>query len=178
MTTEMGQSAVTRNHRVSTELQHEVEQFFYREAELLDDGKFREWLDLVAEDIEYTVGTRPTVDPFSPDSVPPSLAFEDNKESLTWRVKRSETGMAWAEEPPSRTRYLITNVRINDGGERLTVRTNFVLYRNRLETSEHFLVGSREDILRRGSEGELLIARRAVTLDQNVILSNNLSMFF
>jgi 3-phenylpropionate/cinnamic acid dioxygenase small subunit len=178
MTTEMSHSAVPQKRGASSELQHEVEQFLYREAELLDDGKFREWLDLIAEEIEYTVGTRPTVDPFSPESVPPSLAFEDNKESLTWRVKRSETGMAWAEEPPSRTRYLITNIRINEGAGRLLVRSNFVLYRNRLETSEHLLVGSREDILRRGRDGHLLVACRTVTLDQNVILSNNLSMFF
>ncbi|NMH92898.1 3-phenylpropionate/cinnamic acid dioxygenase subunit beta [Pseudonocardia bannensis] len=163
---------------MSADLQHEVEQFFYHEAELLDDGRFREWLDLVAEEIEYTVGTKPTVDPFSPDAVPPSLAFEDNKESLTWRVKRSETGMAWAEEPPSRTRYLITNVRITPDAAGLFVRSNFMFYRNRLETTAHFLVGSREDNLQRGPDGRLLIARRAVTLDQNVILSNNLSMFF
>jgi 3-phenylpropionate/cinnamic acid dioxygenase small subunit len=177
MTTEI-ELAAGVGRGVSVELQHEIEQFYYHEAELLDEARFREWLDLVSDDIEYTVGTRPTVDVFSPDSVPPSLAFEDNKESLTWRVKRSETGMAWAEEPPSRTRYLITNVRITPAADEYLVRSNFMLYRNRLETMVHFLVGSRQDTLRRTTEGELKIARRAVTLDQNVILSNNLSMFF
>jgi 3-phenylpropionate/cinnamic acid dioxygenase small subunit len=177
MTTEI-ELAAGVGRGVSVELQHEIEQFYYHEAELLDEARFREWLDLVSDDIEYTVGTRPTVDVFSPDSVPPSLAFEDNKESLTWRVKRSETGMAWAEEPPSRTRYLITNVRITPAADEYLVRSNFMLYRNRLETMVHFLVGSRQDTLRRTAEGELKIARRAVTLDQNVILSNNLSMFF
>lgn len=162
----------------SMELQYEIEQFYYHEAGLLDDARFREWLDLVTDDIDYTVGTRPTVDVFSPDSVPPSLSFEDNKESLTWRVKRSETGMAWAEEPPSRTRYLITNIRITQNADEYLVRSNFMLYRNRLETMVHFLVGSRQDTLRRATDGDLRIARRAVTLDQNVILSNNLSMFF
>ncbi|MEK6437693.1 aromatic-ring-hydroxylating dioxygenase subunit beta [Pseudonocardia sp. T1-2H] len=177
MTTEI-ELAAGVGRGVSVELQHEIEQFYYHEAEMLDEARFREWLDLVSDDIEYTVGTRPTVDVFSPDSVPPSLAFEDNKESLTWRVKRSETGMAWAEEPPSRTRYLITNVRITPAADEYLVRSNFMLYRNRLETMVHFLVGSRQDTLRRTAEGELKIARRAVTLDQNVILSNNLSMFF
>jgi 3-phenylpropionate/cinnamic acid dioxygenase small subunit len=163
---------------VSPELQHDIEQFCYREAELLDDGRFREWLDLIDEDIRYEVGTRSTVDPLGTDPVEDSLAFEENKVSLTWRVKRSETGMAWAEEPPSRTRYLITNVQVTPVGDELAVRCNFMLYRNRLETMAHFLVGSRRDRLRRQPDGGFLIARRSVTLDQNVILSNNLSMFF
>jgi 3-phenylpropionate/cinnamic acid dioxygenase small subunit len=164
--------------RVSAELQHEVEQFYYHEAELLDGGRYREWLDLVADDISYEVGTRPTVDAYQEDAVPPSLAFEDDKRSLTWRVGRCETGMAWAEEPRSRTRYLITNVRITPAGDDLAVRSNFLLYRNRLETTVHVLAGERVDTLRPADGGEFRIVRRAVTLDQNVILSTNLSMFF
>jgi 3-phenylpropionate/cinnamic acid dioxygenase small subunit len=164
--------------KVSAELQHEVEQFYYYEAELLDAGQYREWLDLVAEDITYEVGTRPTVDAYNEEAVPPSLAFEDDKRSLTWRVNRCETGMAWAEEPRSRTRYLITNVRITPAGDELTVRSNFLLYRNRLETTVHFLAGERQDTLRQAGDGDFLIGRRTVTLDQNVILSTNLSMFF
>lgn len=168
-----------RAGRVSAELQHAVEQFFYYEADLLDTGRLREWLELVDEDIEYQVGTRPTVEAGMEDSVPPSLAFEDDKQSLTWRAKRLETGMAWAEEPPSRTRYLITNVRITPTGDTYLVRSNFVLYRNRLETMEHLLVGSRKDILRpQPTDPGFVILRRAVTLDQNVVLSNNLSMLF
>jgi 3-phenylpropionate/trans-cinnamate dioxygenase beta subunit len=168
-----------RAGQVSVELQHAVEQFIYYEAELLDTGRLREWLALVDDDIEYGVGTRPTVEPGMEDSVPPSLAFEDDKQSLTWRVKRSETGMAWAEEPPSRTRYVITNVRITPTGDTYLVRSNFVLYRSRLETMEHLLVGSREDILRpQSADPGFVILRRAVTLDHNVVPSNNLSMLF
>lgn len=168
-----------RAGRVSAELQHAVEQFLYYEAELLDTGRLREWLELVDEDIEYQVGTRPTVEAGTEDSVPPSLAFEDDKQSLTWRVKRLETGMAWAEEPPSRTRYLITNVRITPTDDTYLVHSNFMLYRNRLETMEHLLVGSRKDILRpQPTDPGFVILRRAVTLDQNVVLSNNLSMLF
>jgi 3-phenylpropionate/cinnamic acid dioxygenase small subunit len=164
--------------KVSAELQHQVEQFYYYEAELLDDGRYRDWLDLVSDDIIYEVGTRPTVDAYNEEAVPPSLAFEDDKRSLTWRVNRCETGMAWAEEPRSRTRYLITNVRITPVGDELTVRSNFMLYRNRLETTVHFLAGERQDTLWPAGDGEFLLVRRTVMLDQNVILSTNLSMFF
>jgi 3-phenylpropionate/cinnamic acid dioxygenase small subunit len=168
----------TRPGRVSAELQHDVEQFLYDEADLLDSGQFREWLDLIGDDITYQVKTRPTVEAHHEAIEPAALAFDDDRQSLTWRVKRAETGMAWAEEPASRTRYLITNVRIAPAqGDDLLVRCNFLRYRNRLETTEHFLLGSRQDTLR-PHNGSYLLTRRIVTLDQNVISSNNLSMLF
>jgi 3-phenylpropionate/cinnamic acid dioxygenase small subunit len=87
--------------------------------------------------------------------------------------------MAWAEEPPSRTRYIITNVKIRVTDQGLQVRSSFLLYRNRLEIMTHFLVGERVDMLRPvDTEAGFVIARRVATLDQNVILSNNLSMIF
>lgn len=167
-----------RPGRVSAELQHEVEQFLYHEAHLLDTGRLREWLDLIDPDIIYQVRTRPTVEAHN-DLEPEALAFDDDHQSLTWRVKRAETGMAWAEEPASRTRYLITNVRITGHRENddLVVDCNFLRYRNRLENTEHFLIGSRRDTLRPTPDSYLL-THRLVTLDQNVISSNNLSMLF
>jgi 3-phenylpropionate/cinnamic acid dioxygenase small subunit len=165
--------------RVSAELQHEVEQFLYEEADLLDNRQLREWLDLVAEDIRYEVRTRSNTDPYDDTYPATSLVFEDNLESLNWRVKRVESGMGWAEEPPSRTRYLITNVKVRPTDKGLEVRSSFLLYRNRLEIMTHFLVGERIDLLRPAdTEAGFVIARRVATLDQNVILSNNLSMIF
>jgi 3-phenylpropionate/cinnamic acid dioxygenase small subunit len=171
---------VSQPDKVPLEVRDDIEQFLYYEADLLDDRQYREWLDLLADEITYEVRTRPNLDPMgNDDAIPPSIAFEDNKESLTWRVKRAESGMAWAEEPPSRTRYLISNIRVRQQDQALAVRSNFLLYRNRLETTVHFLVGTRRDSLLpvRTEEG-FLITRRVVTLDQNVILANNLSMFF
>jgi 3-phenylpropionate/cinnamic acid dioxygenase small subunit len=167
-----------KHGRVSAELQHEVEQFLYHEAHLLDTGRFREWLDLISTDITYQVQTRPTVEDHNTDE-PAALAFDDDYQSLTWRVKRAETGMAWAEEPASRTRYLVTNVRITcqEDGDDLLVDCNFVRYRSRLESTEHFLIGSRRDTLR-PTRDSYLLSSRLVTLDQNVIPSNNLSMLF
>ncbi|MEW6473487.1 MAG: 3-phenylpropionate/cinnamic acid dioxygenase subunit beta [Actinomycetota bacterium] len=175
---EVAPSIGTRK-RVSPELQHAVEQFYYEEADLLDNRELRQWLDLVAEDIRYEVRTRSNTDPYDDTYPATSLVFEDDLESLTWRVKRVESGMAWAEEPPSRTRFLITNVKIRPTDEGLQTRCSFLLYRNRLEVMAHFLVGERVDVLRPvDTEAGFVIARRVVTLDQNVILSNNLSMIF
>lgn len=171
------EATVLSTQGVGPDLQHAVEQFYYAEADLLDSGQSREWLDLMAEDIVYQVGTRPTVEAFDEADAPEALAFDDNFQSLEWRVKRTESGMAWAEEPKSRTRYLISNVRVARDGDDLQVTCNFLRYRNRLETTEHILVGRRVDLLRFSGDS-FTVARRKVTLDQNVLLSNNLSMLF
>ena len=57
------------------------------------------------------------------------------------------------------------------------VRSRFIVYRNRVETETDFLVGKREDLLRR-EDGDWRIARRKIVLDQSVLLAKNLTMFF
>lgn len=168
---------------VTPELQHEIEQFLYHEADLLDSGDFHGWLALFAEDVHYWMPTRYNRTRRERDREfggPGDIAhFDDDLGSLRMRVKRLDTGMAWAEDPPSRTRHLVTNVRIvpRDGGEELDVKSNFFCYRTRLETDENRFVGQREDVLRRTPEG-WRIARRRILLDQSVILSKNISIFF
>ncbi len=100
-------------------------------------------------------------------------------DTLTARVARLDTGMAWAEDPPSRTRHLITNIEVVLGGSEseLTVHCNFLVYRSRGETEQDFYVGAREDLLRRVDVG-VKGARRGLTLDQNVLTAKNLSIFF
>src|ERR1700751_4882600 len=97
-------------------LQQEIEQFLYGEAALLDDGDFHAWLDLLADDIHYWMPTRYNrtrrergLDISSANEL---AFFDDDKASLVMPIKRIDTGMAWAEDPPSRTRHLVTNVQI------------------------------------------------------------------
>jgi 3-phenylpropionate/cinnamic acid dioxygenase small subunit len=59
----------------------------------------------------------------------------------------------------------------------VTVKSRFLVYRNRVETETDFLVGKREDLLRR-VDGRWHIARRKIILDQNVLLAKNLTVFF
>jgi 3-phenylpropionate/cinnamic acid dioxygenase small subunit len=106
--------------------------------------------------------------------------FDDSKKTLGWRVKQMESLTHWAENPRSRTRHLISNVRIaltKSVGEYET-KSNFICYRNRLSDEVDIWVGERTDLLRRDDEQELRIARREILLDQNVVLSKNLSVFF
>jgi len=176
-------------------LLREVEQFLYREARLLDSRRFREWLELFTDDVRYWMVNRTNRYPKHSKAiaildleryVEDDLAGEDelaildeDKETLTARIDRLDTGMAWAEDPPSRTRHIITNIEVEPGtgDAELKVYSNFIVYRSRAESEEDFYVGAREDLLRR-VEGALRIASRRLVLDQNVISAKNVSVFF
>jgi len=173
----------------------EIEQFQYREARLLDARRFHEWLELFTDDVRYWMTGRSNRYPRSSKAitildparyVEDDLAREDElalldetKETLAARVARLDTGMAWAEDPPSRTRHLITNIEVEPGdtGPELKVYSNFLVYRSRAETEQDFYVGARDDLLRR-VDGAWKIARRKLILDQNVLTAKNISIFF
>jgi len=106
--------------------------------------------------------------------------LDENKQTLAARVARLDTGMAWAEDPPSRTRHLIANIEVEPGDAKseLAVRSNFIVYRSRSETEQDFYVGKRKGTLRRVVDGAWKIACRELILDQNVLLAKNVSIFF
>ena len=110
--------------------------------------------------------------------------FDEGKETLERRVKQIQTGMHWAEEPVSRISHLVSNVQILEAlpsvaePRDVAVKCRFLIYRNRVETETDILVGKREDLLRRRDGEGWLIARRKIILDQNVLLSKNLTFFF
>ena len=165
------------------ELRARVEEFLFREAELLDDRRFEDWLELFAEEVSYVVPVRRNVGQRCPELAvggPDDTAhFDDDRQSLGWRVARLNSGTDWAEQPPTRTRRLIGNVRVDaqTDGEYF-VRSNFLLYANRLETQTHLFAGERHDrLIPDGPEG-LRIASRLVLLDQSVILAPALSVLF
>ncbi len=162
--------------------QFEVERFYYDEAALLDAHRYEDWLALFAEDAFYFMPLRRTRMQRELDkefTQPGEMAFfDDNKAQLAGRVNKLATGRSWSEDPPSRTRHMITNVRVvEDTGSELSVESNFHLYRTRLKSEEDSWIGSRRDILRRTGDS-FLIARRTIMLEQTVLLSRNLSNFF
>jgi 3-phenylpropionate/cinnamic acid dioxygenase small subunit len=171
-----------------------VEQFFYREARLLDERRFHDWLQLFTEDVHYWMTARPNRYPRSSKAIAMLDTdryseeegdedefgiFDEDIKTLTARVARLDTGMAWAEDPPSRTRHLIANIEIvpDASSLELTVHCNFIVYRSRGETEQDFYVGARVDRLRR-VDGSWKIASRRLTLDQNVLTAKNVSIFF
>jgi 3-phenylpropionate/cinnamic acid dioxygenase small subunit len=105
--------------------------------------------------------------------------YDEDKQTLSGRVARLDTGMAWAEDPPSRTRHLITNIEVEpgEGASEVKVYSNFIVYRSRAETEQDFYVGARQDLLRRVA-GTWKIAGRKIILDQNVLSAKNVSIFF
>jgi 3-phenylpropionate/cinnamic acid dioxygenase small subunit len=164
-------------------LRHQVEDFLYLEAELLDERKLREWLDLFTDDIRYWMPLRHN--PLDrPETITDELAkpgdgyyFDNDRSSLRIRVERVYAKNAWAEMPPSRTRHLISNIRIKkDSGQEIEVYSNFLVYRTRMETDQDLFVGTRQDLLRR-VDGALKIARRTIILDQAVLTAKNISVF-
>ena len=85
-----------------------IEQFLHYEARLLDDRKFDDWLELFADDVHYWMPLRTNrtsreleLETGGPEDL---ATFDDDITSLRQRVFRLGTGVAWAENPPSRTR--------------------------------------------------------------------------
>jgi 3-phenylpropionate/cinnamic acid dioxygenase small subunit len=168
------------------ETQHAVEQFLYAEAELLDQHRYHEWLELFAEDVHYWAPTRLTRTNRERDreiaARGESAFIEDDLYYLKGRVRRLTSGVSWSEEPPSRTRRLITNVRVrarDDGA--LDVACNFYVYRSRLERHQDWFVGERFDVLRPAPSPQtgypFVIADRTIVLDQSTLLAPSISIF-
>jgi 3-phenylpropionate/cinnamic acid dioxygenase small subunit len=169
-------------------VKHEVEEFLYGEAELLDERRYEEWLDLFTDDAHYWMPMRRNVSAgerereFTREGKDVNW-FDEGKDTLTRRVKQILTGVHWAEQPPSRICHMISNVQIvhvkpeGPSPTEVEVKSRFLVYRNRLETETDFLVGKREDRLRR-VDGGWKIARRKIILDQSVLLTKNLTVFF
>ena len=179
---------MTEDRLAQVLLRQEIEDFLYREADLLDERRYDEWLSLLAEDVRYWMPMRRNVKvddlerEFTREGHDISW-FDEGKDTLTRRVRQIQTGIHWAEEPVSRISHLISNVQlveINPSAAEpaeVSVRCRFLVYRNRVETETDILVGKREDLLRRAGDG-WQIARRKILLDQNVLLSKNLTFFF
>jgi 3-phenylpropionate/cinnamic acid dioxygenase small subunit len=160
-----------------------VSDFLYREADLLDERRYAEWLDMLAEDYQYSVPLRMNVAYGETDAREQTRAgreicwFDEGKETMSLRVDQLNTGLHWAEEPVSRVSHLVTNIRL-DAVElpEVEVSCRFLVYRNRVADETDFLVGRRKDRLRQVGDSWQVV-RRELLLDQSVLLAKNLSIF-
>src|SRR5271163_4471354 len=153
-------------------LTQEITEFLYAEAELLDERRYDEWLAMLSEDIRYWMPMRRNVKyddssrEFTREGEDISW-FDEGKDTLTRRVRQIQTGIHWAEEPQSRITHMVSNVQLlqavpdADAPREVFVKSRFLIYRNRVETETDFLVGKREDTLRRMDDG-WQIARRKI----------------
>lgn len=169
---------------VGAAIQYEIEQFLFFEASLLDERRVEDWLALLTDDIRYlmpvrrNITNRTTVDEWQ--NIDELNYFDEDKAALELRVRKLRTGFSWAEDPASRTRHMVTNVRAMAGerdGEYM-IQCAFLCYRNRAERQAETLVGKRHDILRRADgEAGFAIARRTIYIDQATLLTPSISFF-
>lgn len=161
-------------------LRHEVEDFLYHEAELVDSGRFGEWLELMTDDVRYEMPVRMTRERGgAPDVSDEAQFFWDDRATLQLRVDRLRTEFAWAEDPPSRTRHFVANVRVRpaERPDEVEARSYVLITRSRGDGARYdLLAGERRDRLRR-VDGAWRLARRAFVVDQVVLGTRNLSIF-
>lgn len=158
---------------------NEVIDFFADEAEALDNQKFDDWLALLDPEIDYRMPVRVERMPKDGQGFTPMEFFSENLSSLTTRIKRFDTEQAWSEQPISRVRHLITTPRVyrTDDEAILAVTSNFMTARTHWDFDYDLITGERRDLLRRTDEGPRL-RRRLIHIDQTILKSYNLSIFF
>lgn len=138
----------------------EVEDLLYLEADLLDAWKLKDWLKLYTEDAQYEV---PSADlPGDADPATSLFYIADDRFRLEERVVRLNKKTMWSEYPRSKTRHLVTNVRIlgAESGE-LSARAAFAVYRTKWGNTDIY-VGSYEYVLRETEEGLRIRKKRSI----------------
>lgn len=162
-------------------LHHEISQFLFREARLLDEERYDDWLAIFTDDVHYWVpgvSNRMRRDPKGPVHTERMAFFDDNLLDLSRRVARFNQETAWAEDPATRHFHLVSNVEIEASeveGE-YVVHSMLLNYSNRHRDEQDVLTARRGDVLRRTDDG-LRIARRKAVLGQTVLLSKNINTF-
>jgi p-cumate 2,3-dioxygenase subunit beta len=143
----------------------EVEDLFFKEAALLDEWRLEEWLALLTEDATYQV---PPTDVAEGDARTTLFIIADDAFRIRSRVKQLLGKSAWAENPHSRTRRIISNVRIvgKDGGD-ILVTANFAVYRMRYESVDTYVGHYDYKLIRVGNE--LRIRERRAILDNEAL---------
>lgn len=156
--------------------------FLYDEAALLDQSRFHDWFALLAEDLTYTAPLRITRQGRERGQtvIRTTQHYDEDYASIKGRIERLDTKSAWAEDPPSRTRRFITNVRVWESAKpgEFEVESYLLLTRSRYE-HPHLtdLSCVRHDLLRTATGGGFKLARREIILDLAVVGMPNIALF-
>lgn len=170
-----------------------LQRFYTREAQMLDARQYQQWLALAHPDIRYVVPARgnPMPDP-ALRGQEAMLSIENELEGLhqsqvpwreeNWfllqaRVERAYKLNSWAENPPARTRRLVSNIMLEQlEGNSWQTRSNFLLFYSRND-EEYLLAGQRLDQLL-VEEQQMLIKARTVILDSHRLAIPTVGLFF
>jgi 3-phenylpropionate/cinnamic acid dioxygenase small subunit len=158
-----------------------IVEFLYDEAALLDNLRLPEWGALLATDLLYTAPLRQTLGSARQAAtyVRTMQHFHDDYRSMMGRIMRLTGKSAWAEDPPSRTRRLVTNVLVRTTAtpDEFAVVSYLLVTRSRFNFDEFDLIScERHDVLRRDGAA-FKLARREILLDQAVLGTPNLAIF-
>ncbi|EFG74217.1 ring hydroxylating beta subunit [Mycobacterium parascrofulaceum ATCC BAA-614] len=158
----------------------QAHQFLVDEAYLLDAQQYEAWLETLTDDVRYVMPVRVTTARGAGFDCAPGMAhFDEDKYSLSQRVARLGTEHAWAEDPPSRLRHFITNVRTFEGDDpaHLLVESAELLFRSRGDVTDSAVLScGREDLLR-WCDDRWKLARRRIFVDESVLRMQNLAVF-
>jgi 3-phenylpropionate/cinnamic acid dioxygenase small subunit len=150
------------------------------EAALLDARRWKDWLELLADDILYVMPVRVTTGVRGGSDVRGEIAhFDEDRYSLGKRVERLATDHAWTEDPPSRTRHIVTNIRTfaTATDDTLRVESAVLLFRSRGDTRPPDIVcAGRTDRLRVYGD-TCRLAERRIDVDESVLRTQNLAIF-
>jgi 3-phenylpropionate/cinnamic acid dioxygenase small subunit len=160
-------------------LYREVSEFLYREAQLLDSGRFQEWLQLLDEEMRYQLST-PKLTMATPGARAPqesTLLMDETVGSFKVRVQQLTTpAFTLAENPRPFTRRFIANILIEPGAGAgpICVLSNALVFRSRGNQMEpHLFSVGRRDLMKK-KDGRLLLVRREAQLDESVVKARNI----
>lgn len=172
-----------------------VEQFYYKEARMLDERCFQQWMALVDESFEYSMPTRFVAqpDPKLADteaylSVDQELDRADDRNgnpirnegfletfARTYRPYKSN---AWADSPPPRTRRFISNVEVTAVGEgEYQAYSNFYMFYSHRGKDNHTYTGGRRDLIKEVDD-DFKLFKREVIIDMDIITVPTLALIF
>jgi ethylbenzene dioxygenase beta subunit len=162
----------------SIELWFDCYQFLSHEAGLLDDNRMDDWLNLLHPSISYEIPIRLTRRRGEAPLDSGAWHMNENLDSLQMRVARLGTKSAWGEDPPSRTRRLIGNLRcapINESS--VSAISNILIYYGRGDEHEHILIAAeRHDVLYR-VDGYISLIKRDVVLSHATLPVQSIGIF-
>jgi p-cumate 2,3-dioxygenase subunit beta len=143
-----------------------VEELLWQEADLLDQWRLDEWLNLYTDDAHYYV---PPSDVDGDTADPDTSLFYvmDDRNRMTERVIRLKKIGAHSEHPRSKVRHLVSNVRVSRSADLIKARSSFAVWRSKDITSDVFVGHYLHELVER--DGAMLIAKKTCVLDMEAL---------
>ncbi len=170
---------MARADQVDLQTLANISDFLFHESQLLDANMFGEWFKLIHPAVRYVMPVRITRMKGEGSELSDSSHIDEGYQSLKSRIARFEHRLNWAENPASRQRHFVTNIRAvpleDEGREGFRVHSNVLFHRSRLdETHSDYLSCMRQDKLV-VADGDFQLLERIVVFDHSTLPTDNIS---